>query len=838
MEYKPFAIEKKWQDYWEREKKYYVSEDSDKKKYYLLEMFPYPSGKIHMGHVRNYSIGDVLARYRMMQGFNVLHPIGWDAFGMPAENAAIKGKVHPAKWTLENIDYMKKQLKRMGYSYDWSREVATCDKIYARWEQWLFLKMYDKGLIYQKESPVNWCPSCNTTLANEQVVNGQCWRCDADVIQKRLNQWFLKITKYAEELLEDCDRLTGWPEKVITMQKNWIGKSLGVEVTFPIIDSRNKLKIFTTRQDTIFGATFMSIAPEHPIVSQLVKETSFEKEVTSFTDRISKQDKIIRTSEDVVKEGVFTGRYCLNPFTDQKIPIYVANFVLMDYGTGAIMAVPAHDQRDFEFAKKYDIPCKVVIQPPGETLHADKMTCAYTEPGIMRDSGAFSGLSNMDALERIADYIEEEGLGRRTINYRLNDWGISRQRYWGNPIPMIHCPECGTVSVPYTDLPVDLPRDVSFPEDGRSPLPELSDFVDVICPICGTDAKRETDTMDTFMESSWYFLRYTSPKLDKGIFDHETVAYWMPVDQYIGGIEHAVLHLLYARFITKVLRDLKLIKCDEPFTNLLTQGMVIKDGAKMSKSKGNVVDPDSLLEKYGADTSRLFCLFAAPPEKDLDWNDQAVEGSYRFLSRCFRLVKNFIETKGKHPITEITQDERASFDNDALLPVWGKNLWQITHQTIKKVTMDIERFSLNTAISAIMELVNYFYRDVQLDTQMPELAVKVCRQSLLSLLQLLAPFAPHICEELWENMGESSSIFDHPWPKHDEAALKKEEMSIVVQVNGKVRVRDLKIPADADQEAMKEYALKHPQVEPWIADGNIKKVIVVPQKLVNVVVKK
>ncbi|MGA1871044.1 MAG: leucine--tRNA ligase [bacterium] len=838
MEYKPFEIEKKWQEYWERENKYRVSEDVNKEKYYLLEMFPYPSGRIHMGHVRNYSIGDVVARYRMMLGFNVLHPIGWDAFGMPAENAAIKEKVHPAKWTLENIEYMKTQLKCMGYSYDWSREVATCDEIYARWEQWLFLKMYDKGLVYQKESPVNWCPSCTTTLANEQVVNGKCWRCDTDVTQKRLNQWFLKITKYAEELLEGCDQLSGWPEKVITMQKNWIGKSLGVEVDFPIVDGADNLRIFTTRQDTIFGATFMSIAPEHPMVSKLIKGTPYEKDVTSFVERIAKQDKIVRTSEDVIKEGAFTGRYCLNPFTHQNIPIYAANFVLMDYGTGAIMAVPAHDQRDFEFAKKYGIPCKVVIQPPGSTLDPDKMTCAYTEPGIMANSGTFTGLSNTDALEKIADYIENEKIGRRTVNYRLNDWGISRQRYWGNPIPMLHCPDCGTICVPYEDLPVALPRNVSFPEDGRSPLPETPEFVDTICPICGLNAKRETDTMDTFMESSWYFLRYTSPHLDHGMFDSEATKYWMPVDQYIGGIEHAVLHLLYARFITKVLRDLGLVTCDEPFTNLLTQGMVIKDGAKMSKSKGNVVDPDSLLKKYGADTSRLFCLFAAPPEKDLDWNDQAVEGCYRFLSRCFRLVKNVADITGKGPVAELTRDERTSLGRDKREPVWAKYLWHMTHQTIKKVTGDIERFSLNTAISAIMELVNYFYREVHLDSHTPELAVKVCRQSILSLLMLLAPFAPHISEELWEVMGCTPSIFDHSWPIHDEAALAKEEISIVVQVNGKVRLRDLKIPADSDNEAMKELALIHPHVRPWIGEGEIKKVIVVPQKLVNVVVKK
>jgi len=622
--YQPKKIEGKWQRIWEENESFRVGEDPKLPKYYLLEMFPYPSGRIHMGHVRNYSIGDVIARYKRMRGYNVLHPMGWDAFGLPAENAAIERGIHPAKWTSENIAYMRDQLKKMGFSYDWRREFATSDESYYRWEQLFFIEMFQRGLAYKKLSTVNWCERCQTVLANEQVEGGRCWRCEEEVGVRELEQWFFRTTAYAEELLRDLDRLTGWPEKVRTMQRNWIGKSVGAEIIFPFVGRDGSLNVFTTRQDTIYGATFLSLAVEHPLALELPQGTSQQGIVRGFVERMKKVSQARRGTEEVEKEGVFTGAYCLNPFTQEKIPVYLANFVLMEYGTGSVMAVPAHDQRDFEFARKYDLPIRVVIQPQGQTLKPEEMTEAYVEDGVMAASGPFSGLPSAEGRERIANYLEEKGWGKKDIRYRLRDWGISRQRYWGAPIPILYCDSCGMLPVPESELPVILPRDVEFSGEGGSPLAKLPEFFLTTCPKCGGPAERETDTMDTFVESSWYFARYASPDEDRRPLDKARVAYWLPVDQYIGGIEHAVLHLLYARFFTKALRDLGWLKLDEPFTNLLTQGMVIKDGAKMSKSKGNVVDPDFLIERYGADTARLFTLFAAPPEKDLDWSDHGV----------------------------------------------------------------------------------------------------------------------------------------------------------------------------------------------------------------------
>ena len=848
-------IEQKWQKHWEENQSFAVSEDSSKEKYYLLEMFPYPSGRIHMGHVRNYSIGDVIARYKMMKGYNVLHPMGWDAFGMPAENAAIERNIHPAKWTYENISYMKKQLKRMGFSYDWDRELATCDVPYYKWEQWIFLRMYERGLAYKKTSFVNWCEKCQTVLANEQVEGNLCWRCGSEVAQKELEQWFFKITQYAQELLDYCDKLTGWPERVIAMQKNWIGKSVGTEIDFPMEGSEEKITVFTTRPDTLFGATFMSLAPENPLALELSRGTAQEGDVRSFIDRVITQDKIVRTAEDLEKEGVFTGAYCINPLTGFKMPIYVANFVLMEYGTGAVMAVPTHDQRDFEFAEKYGLERIVVIQPEGEKLSSEEMKEAYLGEGTMVNSEPFNGMHNLKAMDAISDHLEEKGEGRRAVNYRLKDWGISRQRYWGNPIPIIYCDNCGAVPVPDSDLPVILPQDVAITEMGGSPLNSCEDFVNTACPRCGKEARRETDTMDTFVESSWYFARYTCPHFDQLPLDQEKVDYWMPVDQYVGGIEHAVLHLLYARFFTKVLRDMQLVKVDEPFTNLLTQGMVCKetlrcevhgwlypedvvDGKcvtcngpaqvgrieKMSKTTKNVIDPEILIEKYGADTARLFCLFAAPPERDLDWSDQGVEGAFRFLSRVWRMVMDNIELL--KPVPPFTRTDGL----DSRL----QKLRLKTHTTIKKVTSDIEeRFHFNTAISAIMELVNTIY---QFDIATAEgVALSVIKEAIEAVIVLLAPMAPHISEELWEHLGKQESIFTAPWPVHDPSAIVEDEVVIVVQINGKLRNR-ISVPVVATQEETKERVLTDEATKKWTEGKEIKKVIVVPKKLVNIVV--
>ncbi len=827
QKYSPKSIESKWQEYWDNSQVFKVGEDESKKKYYLLEMFPYPSGRIHMGHVRNYSIGDVVARFLRMLGYNVLHPMGWDAFGMPAENAAIKAGTHPAKWTYENIDYMRNQLKKLGFSYDWSRELATCDPSYYRWEQRFFLEMFERGLAYRKSSYVNWCSKCQTVLANEQVEGGACWRCSEPVIQKEMEQWFFKITDYVEELLDYTHKLPGWPERVLVMQQNWIGKSTGSRLLFPLESGEGNIAVFTTRADTLFGATFMSMAPEHPMVEELSRGTPQEAAVKDFVERarMSKRDE--REAELLEKEGVFTGSYCINPMTGAKMPIYVANFVLMAYGTGAVMAVPAHDQRDFEFAKKYGLPIKVVINPADSDrkLKADELSEAFEDDGVLVDSDRFGGMPSAQARNAITEDLAKRGLGELTVQYRLRDWGISRQRYWGAPIPIIYCKKCGAVPVPVEDLPVKLPLDVELLPNGGSPLPSYEPFYKAACPKCGGPGRRETDTMDTFVESSWYFARYACPDYDRGPLDPGRVGYWMPVDQYIGGIEHAVLHLLYSRFFVKTLRDMGYLEVDEPFLNLLTQGMVIKDGFKMSKSKGNVVDPDEMIRAYGADTVRLFCLFAAPPEKDLDWSDQGVEGSFRFLARMWRIIAENIE--------QLKAVKPWSGGGELSKPV--AQLRRKTHQTIRKVTEDIrDRFHFNTAIAAVMELVNQIYQVLDSKSDDPALW-PVMREAVEAVVVLSSPMVPHITEELWQILGHDRLLLESPWPKWDEEATKAEEILIVVQVNGKLRSR-ITVPADAADREVEEASLRDARVMEIIGGKQVKKVVVVPKKLVNIVV--
>jgi leucyl-tRNA synthetase len=812
------AIERKWQKKWEQEATYRVEERSDKEKYYVLEMFPYPSGRIHMGHVRNYTIGDVVARYKRLRGYNVLHPMGWDAFGLPAENAAIKHNTHPAVWTLSNIDYMRDQLKLLGFSYDWSRELATCLPEYYRWEQRLFIEMYEKGLVYQKITTVNWCESCQTVLANEQVVDDACWRCDLPVVQRSMSGWFFRITDYAEELLDELDNLSGWPEKVITMQRNWIGKSTGLHCEFPIVDSELSLAIFTTRPDTIFGVTFMSIACEHPLLDELISGSEYEQAVRAFVEKTTTEKIRRNLSEEPEKEGVFTGRYCINPFTNEQIPIYVANFVLIEYGTGAVMAVPAHDQRDFEFARKYQLPIRAVITEDGNTIDTDQMDEARTEPGILTQSGHFDGIDSITAQHRIVAHAQEKNFGRAQVTYRLRDWGISRQRYWGAPIPMIHCPSCGVVPAALEELPITLPDDEPHSKSDCAPLSQRPDFIATTCPRCQEPARRETDTMDTFVESSWYFARFACP-LSKEPLDTQQADYWLPVDQYIGGIEHAILHLLYARFFTKVLRDLGYINVSEPFANLLTQGMVIKDGAKMSKSKGNVVDPDDLLSQYGADTVRLFSLFAAPPEKDLEWNDQGVEGAHRFLNRLYRAITIRDQKVAEDEVVETTD-------------VSDRIIHRKMHQTIKKVQSDIEaNFHFNTAISAIMELFNLTSEE-RTTHRFSRPALRQCYQTILVLLY---PMVPHFCSEMWHLLGNTTELEQQTWPEYDDEAAREELLTIVAQVCGKVRSR-LQVPAGISDDTLQEMVLADANVQRFIDNKPIRKVIVVKNKLVNVVV--
>jgi leucyl-tRNA synthetase len=824
--YEPRRLEAGWQQRWEERRLFNADEELSRPKYYVLEMFPYPSGRIHMGHVRNYTIGDVVARYKRMQGFNVLHPMGWDAFGLPAENAAFAHNLHPAKWTYDNIAYMKAQLKTLGYSYDWPRELATCDPDYYRWEQLVFIEMFRRGLAYKKEAPVNWCPRCQTVLANEQVEGGRCWRCDDEVHLKELSQWFFKITAYAEELLADLDQLAHWPERVVTMQRNWIGKSLGAEIYFPLAGGGEPVNVFTTRQDTLWGATFMSLAPEHPLALTLSRGTPQEAAVRQFVEHWKATDRTKGALEEVTKEGVFTGSYCVNPVTGWQMPVYVANFVLMEYGTGAVMAVPAHDQRDFEFARKYGLPVKVVIQPPGQELNAETMTGAYEDEGFLVESGAFSGLASAPAREAIAHFLEEQGLGKKAVHYRLRDWGISRQRYWGAPIPIIYCERCGMTTVPEADLPVVLPLDVEISAIGRSPLAELESFWKVACPACGGPGRREVDTMDTFVESSWYFLRYACADYRQGILDPARVDYWLPVDQYIGGIEHAVLHLLYARFFTKVLRDLGLVKIDEPFTRLLTQGMVLKDGAKMAKSKGNVVDPDDLIQQYGTDTTRLFLLFAAPPEKDLEWSDQGVAGAHRFLNRLWTLVHSLAaELKGVKPYN----------GNGSDLSSGQWEFWHKVHRTIKRVTQDIEDdFHFNTAIAATMELVNAFYLAAE-ELPRADVTLSLFREGVEAVLKLINPMVPHIAEELWQTLGQSQSIQLQDWPAPKDEALEESAFTLVIQVNGKVRSR-IVVTASMSDDQIKNTALTDDAIQKWLQGKTPQRVVMARRKLVNIVI--
>src|SRR5262245_17523938 len=819
----PFReIEAKWQRVWEDTKQFKVSEDPSRPKYYCLEMFPYPSGRIHMGHVRVYAIGDLLARFKWMQGFNVLHPMGWDAFGLPGENAAIDNGVHPAVWTHENIVNMRTQLRRMGISYDWDRELATCDPSYYRWEQLIFIRMFKRGLAYRRRSTVNWCPSCQTILANEQVEAGHCWRCDSEVSAREVDGWFFKITDYADELLSWCDRLPGWPERVMAMQRNWIGRSEGAEFDLPVVGRPDvRLTIFTTRPDTSFGMTYAVLAPEHPLVDALVADPDERQAVEQFRQEVASESEIERLAADRPKRGFRLRARAINPFNRQEIPLFLADYVLMGYGTGAIMAVPGEDQRDSEFAKAHGLPIvPTVSRPP-----VWEETQAYTGDGLKINSGFLDGLSVAAAKRKAIDWLAAEGIGRAKINYRLRDWGISRQRYWGAPIPIVYCAACGVVPERDENLPVVLPEDVLISGKGGSPLAEVASFVNTRCPRCDGRARRETDTMDTFVESSWYFLRYCSPDLDTGMFDREAAEYWMPVDQYIGGIEHAVLHLLYARFYTKVLRDLGMIAVDEPFTALLSQGMVIKDGAKMSKSRGNVVDPGDLVRRYGADTARLFSLFAAPPEKDLDWNDRGVEGASRFLNRVWRFVKAHVE--------EIGAPARVP----ATLSAPGRSFRRIIHETIARVTDDIDReFHFNTAISAVMELVNalHEFERGSLDGIAREERAALLREAVETVLLLLGPVCPHITEELWSGLGHEQSLFRQRWPLADRAAMAREEVQIVVQVDGRVRSR-LTADVAAEEAAIRELALADGRVRPWLDGRQVAKVVVVPGRLVNIV---
>ena len=822
--YAPQEIEKKWQKKWQEEHAYATEMDRTKPEYYVLEMFPYPSGNLHMGHVRNYSIGDVLARYKTMAGYNVLHPMGFDAFGMPAENAAIKHGVKPSDWTYSNIENMKRQQREMGLSYDWDREVETCRPEYYRWTQWLFELFYKKGLAYKKKASVNWCDTCGTVLANEQVIDGKCWRCDSDVVKKDLSQWFLKITDYADVLLDDLKELKGWPERVKTMQDNWIGRSEGLEFSIDVPALGEKLAVYTTRPDTAYGITFVALAAEHPIVEKLLQDNPKAAEIQAFCTKARNQSDLERTSSESEKEGIFTGVYAINPFNGNKVELWVTNYVLADYGTGAVMGVPSGDQRDWMFAKKYNLPIILTLQPKDSELKLEDMTAAYTDKdGVLVNSGKFTGMEMHKAMSAIIDEAEAQGFGKRKVNYRLRDWLISRQRYWGAPIPVIYCPHCGEVLVPEEELPVRLPEDVKFEQGSVSPLAQSESFVNCTCPKCGGPAKRETDTMDTFICSSWYYLRYTDPHNAEKPFARDKVNYWAPVDQYIGGIEHAILHLLYSRFFTKVLRDAGLVDFNEPFKNLLTQGMVIKDGSKMSKSKGNVVSPEEIIAKYGADTARLFILFAAPVERDLEWSDQGVEGAYRFLNRVWRIVGHFAETiKGAsdtYDVSALTGEE--------------KDLRRILHVTIQKVTDDIsDRFMFNTAISSVMELVNAFYAFQDSTT----VNAGLVREVSLNIIKMLAPFAPHMTEELWSRIVGGGSVHQQQWPKYDAAAMVQAEIEIVLQINGKVRDK-IVIAADLGREEMQQAAMAQPRVQELTAGKTIVKTICVPGKLVNIVVK-
>lgn len=846
-EYRPQEIEKKWQQRWVDTRAFEVTEDPSKPKFYCLEMFAYPSGHAHVGHVRNYMIGDVMARTKRMRGFNVLHPFGWDAFGLPAENAAIKNNLHPEKWTLDNIAHMKGQLQRLGISYAWERELATCLPDYYKWNQWLFTRMFEKGLAYKRKSNVNWCPSCLTVLANEQVVDGGCWRCGSAVIIKELEQWFLKITHYADELLDATRDLTDWPEKVLTMQRNWIGRSEGAYVDFALAGGTGNIRVFTTRIDTIFGATFVTVAPEHSLVETLAATAANGAEIRAAAARFRAQDRTARMTGDVEKEGFDTGATAINPFTGQPVPVWIANFVLGEYGTGAVMGVPAHDSRDFEFATKYTLPITVVVQPDGvEPLNGATLTEAYDGDGRLVASGEFSGLSWEEANRQMTVAAKARGVGEGTVQYRLKDWGISRQRYWGTPIPMIYCETDGMVAVPDADLPVRLPSVVEFTGRGDSPLAQIPEFVNVACPKCGKPARRETDTMDTFVDSSWYFYRFCDAHNDQMPFDPKKVAYWGPVDFYSGGVEHAILHLIYSRFFSRVFRDLGLVTIDEPFSRLLTQGMVLRNGAVMSKSKGNVVDPDDMIQKYGADALRLYVMFVAPPEKEVEWTDTGLEGSFRFLNRVWRMADHLTSTI--RPLVESAATLDAVTCDDA-----ERALRRKTHSTIRKVTADLDpRVHLNTVVSGLMELVNELYAFADLKgvrpsgrdddpapvapvTERRETAL-VLKEAVESLVLMLSPFAPHMCEELWQQFGHVDGVVAAGWPEFDEAAAKEEAIEIPVQVNGKLRGR-VTVAAGSSEDDIKQAALGLPAIAPHIEGKTIVKVIVAGGKLVSIVVK-
>jgi leucyl-tRNA synthetase len=823
--YEPYifdAIERKWQTRWLEGRAFEVTESDPRPKYYCLEMLPYPSGKIHMGHVRNYSIGDAVARFKRMRGFNVLHPIGWDALGLPAENAALKHGAHPEDWTRSNIAHMKQQLQRLGFSYAWEREIATCDPEYYRWNQWFFIQMWKKGLAYRKKAAVNWCPTDRTVLANEQVIDGRCWRCDSQVVQKDLEQWFLRITSYADELLDALDRLPGWPPTVLTLQRNWIGRSVGAEVDFKLAEGEDRIRVFTTRIDTIYGATFVVLAPEHPLAARFARTNP---ELAAYIEKAKNEEREKRLAEEPGKTGVATGHDALNPFTSERVPIWVASYVLMEYGTGAIMAVPAHDERDFAFARAHGLPIRVVVQPPEASLESEDLDAPYPDYGTVVDSGAFTGLPSAEALGAMTDHAEAQGFGKKAVTYKLRDWGISRQRYWGTPIPMVHCESCGVVPVREEDLPVVLPRDVNITGKGESVLRENEAFLTTTCPGCSGLARRETDTMDTFVDSSWYFYRYTDPRCSDMPFRPEIAKQWFPIDIYIGGVEHAILHLIYSRFWTKVMRDLGLVEVSEPVVNQLSQGMVIKDGAAMSKSKGNIVEPEEVAGKYGADTLRLYVLFEAPPEKEIDWTDARLEGPARFLQRVWRFVQNELDAISSASPVEGQEDW-----NEAEMALRRK-----THQTILKVTRDIEdRFHLNTAIAAVMELTNELYKAIEPRPHRSE-SWKAIREATEALLLLLSPFAPHLAEELWESLGHHKPIAGRSWPAHDPAIAAEDRLTLVVQVNGKLRGR-LSIATDEDDETVKKRALEDENVKRFLEGKEIVRVVVVPKRLVNVVV--
>jgi leucyl-tRNA synthetase len=827
--YNPQQIEAKWQKRWEDLRLFNADEQPGRKKYYVLEMLPYPSGDIHMGHVRNYSIGDALARYMWMKGFNVLHPIGWDAFGLPAENAAIKSQRHPSEFTFSYIDRMRGQLKRLGISYDWRREIATCVPEYYRWNQWFFLKMHERGLAYRKKSRVNWCDQCQTVLANEQVVDGCCWRHeDTPVVERELEQWFLKITAYADRLLDDMKSLVSWPERVLTMQQNWIGKSLGTFVDFRLEALDEPLRVFTTRVDTIFGCTAVFIAPEHPIVDRLIASLASPEDLRAEAERVKSSAVRTRVDVNLEKVGVDTGFKARNPYNGEPVPVWLANFVLMEYGTGAVMAVPAHDQRDFEFCTAYGLPIRTVIVPVKGGL-PEKLDAAYVEYGKLVSSGEYTGLASEQAIERMTRDAEAKGFGKGTVQYRIKDWGISRQRYWGTPIPMIYCDACGIVPVPEKDLPVILPPDVKLTGKGHSPLASVPEFVQVKCPKCGGAARRETDTMDTFFDSSWYFYRYTSPKVSDAPVSRQAVGYWFPVDQYIGGIEHAILHLIYMRFFSKVMQDIGLVDFPEPVARLFTQGMVIKDGAKMSKSKGNVVDPTEMCAKYGADTVRLYMLFAAPPEKDLEWSDAGIEGASRFLNKVYRLV-------GKHSERLRGVETWVSGDGASGLSAEERRLLRKTHQTLRHVSADLEdRWHYNTDIAMMMELVNEI-GDLDGAVQAGSIRAEILKGAVEQLLVMLSPFAPHVADELWEALGHDQPLLRTTWPAFNAELAAEEELEIPVQVNGKLRGR-VRVPAGAAEEEIRSRALTEEKVAALLDGKQIVKVIVVPQKLVNIVLK-